>query len=43
VVEALVHPALLPRQVPAGDAEELAAGERCLLPEPERLGAAQEE
>ena len=43
VVETLVHPALLPRQVPAGDAQQLAAGERILLPETERLGAAHEE
>lgn len=43
VVEALAHPALLPRQVSARGGRELAAGGPRAVAEPERLGAAREE
>lgn len=43
MVEALAHPALLPRQVSARGGRELVAGGHRAVAEPERLGAAQEE
>lgn len=43
MVEALVHPVRLPRQVSARGGQELVAGGPLAVAEPERLGAAHEE